>query len=93
MAQGLDQQPAGVLPLAQQLHAAIGRPIDAAARAQGAQRLVLWLDGPLRYLPLGLLHDGRQHLSQTTPVADRRPPRSRHPPNCAPPRSGPSTTR
>jgi len=53
-----------VLPQARQLHAALGRWIDAAARDQGAQRLVLWLDGPLRYLPLGLLHDGRQHLAQ-----------------------------
>ena len=62
------QQAAGrqddVLRLAGALHADLGRWIDDAARAQGARRVVLWLDGPLRYLPLGLLHDGRQHLAQ-----------------------------
>jgi CHAT domain-containing protein len=63
-ASGRSDDHADVLPQARQLHAALGRWIDAAARAQGAQRLVLWLDGPLRYLPLGLLHDGRQHLAQ-----------------------------
>jgi len=49
---------------ARALYASVGRLIDAAARRQGARRVVLWLDGPLRYLPMGLLHDGRRHLAE-----------------------------
>jgi CHAT domain-containing protein len=52
-----------VLPMAQALYRQIGPLLDAPARAWGARRIVLWLDGPLRYLPMGLLHDGRQFLA------------------------------
>ena len=55
---------APVLSQSQALYEVLGRPIDAAARQQGAERIVLWLDGALRYLPLGLLHDGRQFLAE-----------------------------
>ena len=41
------------------LYQLIARPVDLAAQRLGARRLVLWLDGPLRYLPFGLLDDGR----------------------------------
>ncbi len=53
-----------VMPQAQALYQAIGRSIDRAARQQGATRIVFWLDGALRYLPPGLLHDGRQFLAE-----------------------------
>lgn len=41
-----------------------GRLIDQTARRAGATRLVLWMDGPLRYLPLAALHDTRGPLAQ-----------------------------
>lgn len=47
-----------------ELHERVGRVIDEAALASGSRRVLLWLDGPLRYLPMGLLHDGRRHLAE-----------------------------
>lgn len=47
---------------AQSLYAAIARPLDTEARRAGAKRLVLWLDGALRYVPFAALHDGRHYL-------------------------------
>lgn len=47
---------------AQSLYAAIARPLDAEAKRAGAKRLVLWLDGALRYVPFAALHDGRHYL-------------------------------
>jgi len=44
------------------LYEDIARPLDEAARRAGATRLVLWLDGVLRYVPFGALGDGRQDL-------------------------------
>lgn len=52
-----------VQPLSEALYSRFGRLIDQAAQRQGATHIVLWLDGPLRYLPPGLLHDGRQPLA------------------------------
>lgn len=52
------------LDLQRALHQRVGRVIEDAARASGSTRVLLWLDGALRYLPLGLLHDGRQHLAE-----------------------------
>lgn len=52
-----------VQPLAQALYGRIGRLIDTAAQRQRAGQVVMWLDGPLRYLPPGLMHDGRQPLA------------------------------
>ncbi|MFT7722080.1 MAG: CHAT domain-containing protein [Roseateles sp.] len=52
-----------VQPLAHQLYARLGRWVDAAARHEGATQITTWLDGPLRYLPPGLMHDGRQPLA------------------------------
>lgn len=46
------------------LYERVGRLVDDAARASGSRRVLLWLDGPLRYLPMALLHDGRQHLGE-----------------------------
>jgi len=47
---------------AHQLYETIARPLDEAAKRAGATRLVLWLDGPLRYLPFAALHDGDRYL-------------------------------
>lgn len=52
-----------VQPLAQALYARMGRLIDQAAQRHRAGQIVVWLDGPLRYLPPGLMHDGKQHLA------------------------------
>ena len=50
------------MPALRSLYQDLGAPIDAAASAAGATRVQLWLHGALRYLPFGLLHDGRQFL-------------------------------
>lgn len=44
------------------LYETLARPVDEASRKAGATRLVLWLDGPLRYVPFGALHDGKEFL-------------------------------
>ncbi|OYV01189.1 MAG: hypothetical protein CFE45_05920, partial [Burkholderiales bacterium PBB5] len=56
------EQRGDVLPDAQRLFKLIGQPLVTHARRHQARRIVLWLDGPLRYLPIGLLHDGQRHL-------------------------------
>lgn len=56
------QQRGDVLPMAQTLYRRFGAALDAAALAQGAQRIHLWLDGSLRYVPFGALHDGRRWM-------------------------------
>jgi CHAT domain-containing protein/tetratricopeptide (TPR) repeat protein len=40
---------------AQSLYDTVARPVDELARTAGVNRLLLWLDGPLRYLPFGAL--------------------------------------
>ncbi|HKU16481.1 MAG TPA: CHAT domain-containing protein [Steroidobacteraceae bacterium] len=47
---------------AQSLYAAVARPLDLEAQRAGAKRLVLWLDGALRYVPFAALNDGRRYL-------------------------------
>lgn len=47
---------------AQALYATIARPLDQEARRAGAKRLVLWLDGALRYVPFAALSDGEDYL-------------------------------
>lgn len=44
------------------LYAQLAAPLDEHARRAGAKRLVLWLDGALRYVPFAALHDGRGWL-------------------------------
>jgi CHAT domain-containing protein/tetratricopeptide (TPR) repeat protein len=46
------------------LYELVARPLDEAAHRAHARRLVLWLDGPLRYLPFAALHDGKRYLLQ-----------------------------
>jgi len=73
------QRRAEVRPQAQALYAQLGAALDAAARRQGATRIQLWLDGGLRYLPFGALHDGQRYLAQkyqltlAAPVGPRLP--------------------
>jgi pentatricopeptide repeat protein len=47
---------------ARALYESIARPVDEEAQRAGATRLVLWLDGALRYVPFGALHDGEHYL-------------------------------
>ncbi len=66
------------------LYDLIGRPIDAAAQSTHAKRLVLWLDGSLRYIPFAALSDGHHFLIdryslQTYSPADDGAVRSRAP--------------
>jgi CHAT domain-containing protein len=44
------------------LYATLAKPLDAAAQAAHAKRLVLWLDGALRYVPFAALNDGSHYL-------------------------------
>jgi CHAT domain-containing protein len=44
------------------LYDIVGRPIDEAAQKTHAKRLVLWLDGSLRYIPFAALGDGNHLL-------------------------------
>jgi CHAT domain-containing protein/lipopolysaccharide biosynthesis regulator YciM len=50
------------LPLAQRLYNDIIRPIETALETHAIQNLVFVLDGPLRNLPMSILHDGEQFL-------------------------------
>src|SRR6185436_9992271 len=62
---------ADALPLLQSLHASIAAPIVEAARRSAAQRLVLQLDGVLRYLPFAALHDGQRFLGERFAIEQR----------------------
>jgi CHAT domain-containing protein len=51
-----------VTAAARSLYDTLAKPVDEAARKAGATRLVLWLDGALRYVPFGALQDGKRYL-------------------------------
>ncbi len=55
-----DQRP----PQAPSLQVTLGRLVASAAQQSQARQIVVSLDGPLRYLPMGLLHDGRHYLAE-----------------------------
>jgi len=44
------------------LYATVAKSMDLAAQRAHAKRVVLWLDGGLRYLPFAALHDGSRYL-------------------------------
>jgi CHAT domain-containing protein len=44
------------------LYTSLVKPLDVAAQAARAKRLVLWLDGALRYVPFAALNDGSHYL-------------------------------
>jgi CHAT domain-containing protein len=47
---------------ARALYATLAKDVDVAASRAGCKRLVLWLDGALRYVPFAALHDGERYL-------------------------------
>ena len=51
-----------VTSVSERLYDAIVRPVDVLAEKRGVHRLALWLDGPLRYVPIAALRDGRRFL-------------------------------
>lgn len=57
----------------QAMYRRLGAPIDEAARAAGARRIVLDVDGALRYVPMAALHDGRQPLGARYTFVHRVP--------------------
>lgn len=59
------------LPMLQSLYRRLGETLVQAAQAAQAQRLVLHLDGSLRYLPVAALHDGQLHLGQRLSIEHR----------------------
>lgn len=58
-------QRADVLAASRALYETLAKPVDAAAKKAGAKRLVLWLDGALRYVPFAALHDGKRYLGES----------------------------
>jgi len=46
------------------LYGLIARDVDALAAREHVHRLVLWLDGALRYVPVAALDDGRHYLGE-----------------------------
>ena len=48
--------------LSEGLYGLLARQVDQFAAQYHAHRLVLWLDGPLRYVPMAALHDGQGYL-------------------------------
>lgn len=61
----------------QALHAELAAPLLQAAQQARATRLVLHLDGPLRYLPFAALHDGERPLGARFALEQRLPPSGR----------------
>ena len=55
---------ADTLPAAQALYRLLLSPVEKDLEQAGAKKIMLSLDGPLRYLPFAALHDGTQHLVQ-----------------------------
>jgi CHAT domain-containing protein/tetratricopeptide (TPR) repeat protein len=48
--------------LSHRLYDVIARPVAELAARRGVHRLALWLDGPLRYVPIAALNDGHSDL-------------------------------
>jgi CHAT domain-containing protein/uncharacterized tellurite resistance protein B-like protein len=60
--QALQDPGSDPLPLAQRLYGALVLPVQSSLSAAGVEALELVLDGALRYLPYGALHDGHGFL-------------------------------
>jgi CHAT domain-containing protein len=54
-----------VTAAARALYETVAKPVDLAARRAGAKRLVLGLDGALRYIPFAALFDGKRYLGES----------------------------
>lgn len=50
------------VPAAQALYRLLIGPVEQDLEQAGARTVMLWLDGTLRYLPFGALHDGKGYL-------------------------------
>jgi len=61
--------PQRYLTSAQRLYDAIVRPVEPSLAAQKIKNLVFVLDGPLRNLPMSVLHDGSQFLVEKYAIA------------------------
>lgn len=80
-----------VTATARALYRVLGRPLDEIARREGIDRLDLWLDGPLRYVPFGALLSDDGYLADRYAVqriTQRGPRRSAAPRSTAVPRPG-----
>ena len=60
-----------VLAQARALYDRVAKPVDLAARKAGAKKLVLGLDGALRYIPFAALHDGKRWLGESYAIEIR----------------------
>lgn len=60
--------------IAARLYEVMARPVDQFAAAHHAHHLVLWLDGPLRYVPVAALGDGRRYLAEKYTLQLYAPP-------------------
>ena len=69
---------------ARALYETIAKPVDQAAERAGATRLVLELDGALRYVPFAALSDGRKTLIEKYAI-ELRAPAGRTPPTATRP--------
>ena len=56
-------------PLAQEMYRLLITPVVDDLKKANAQTLMLSLDGSLRYLPMGALHDGEVYLAERYPLA------------------------
>lgn len=63
-----------LLAMLQAAYRRIGAPLDRAAQAAGAQRVVLHVDGVLRELPWAALHDGVDYLGERYAFRVAAPP-------------------
>ena len=69
MRESLQQRSDRFLPSAQRLYAILIAPLAEMLETAGAKTLVISLDGVLRYLPMGALHDGRSFLIEQFALA------------------------
>jgi CHAT domain-containing protein len=60
-----------VTAAARALYDKVAKPVDLAAKKAGATRLVLGLDGALRYIPFAALHDGKRWLGESYAIEVR----------------------
>jgi CHAT domain-containing protein len=81
-----------VTVLSQRLYQVIARRLDEFAVQHRVHRLALWLDGPLRYVPIAALYDGHGFLMDKYVIQMYAPTSTRTP--AAPPgRTAPSLVR
>jgi CHAT domain-containing protein len=69
MRESLQKRSDQFLPSAQRLYAILIAPLAEMLEAAGAKTLIISLDGVLRYLPMGALHDGRHFLIERFALA------------------------